>query len=149
MGSEDLLELHELTKRFDVVTAVESLSFAVKRGEVLGFLGPNGAGKSTTMKMITGYLQPSAGTAILEGFDVRKNPLEVKRRVGYLPEGAPLYGEMTPSSLFRFVADCRGLSARARSERTSYVVERLELQNVYGRPIETLSKGFKRRVGLA
>ncbi len=149
MGQETLLELRGLTKHFGAITAVEDMTFSVERGEVLGFLGPNGAGKSTTMKMITGFLTPSAGTALVEGFDVRRAPLEVKSRVGYLPEGAPLYGEMTPAALLRFVAELRGLSGSKLKSRTDDVVERLQLENVYNRPIDTLSKGFKRRVGLA
>ncbi len=146
---EKLLEIHGLTKRFGPVLAVDDVSFSVERGEVLGFLGPNGAGKSTTMKMITGFLAPSAGTALVAGHDVVSDPLEAKRRIGYLPEGAPAYGDMTPASLLDFVAEVRGLSDARKTERRKTVIDRLQLGTVLERPIETLSKGFKRRVGLA
>ena len=146
---ETMLDIQELTKRFGPVLAVDQVSFKVGRGEVLGFLGPNGAGKSTTMKMVTGYLPPTAGVALVAGFDVAKDPLEAKRRIGYLPEGAPAYGDMTPGSLLDFVADIRGLTGASRRERRDTVIERLQLASVLQRPIETLSKGFKRRVGLA
>ncbi len=146
---EKLLEIHGLTKRFGPVLAVDDVSFSVERGEVLGFLGPNGAGKSTTMKMITGFLAPSTGTALVAGHDVVSDPLEAKRRIGYLPEGAPAYGDMTPASLLDFVAEVRGLSGARKTERRKTVIDRLQLGTVLERPIETLSKGFKRRVGLA
>ncbi|MDJ0607377.1 MAG: ABC transporter ATP-binding protein [Kiloniellales bacterium] len=146
---ENLLEIRGLTKRFGPVLAVDKVSFTVERGEVLGFLGPNGAGKSTTMKMITGFLAPSAGTALVAGHDVVVDPLEAKRRIGYLPEGAPAYGDMTPASLLDFVAEVRGLTGVRKAERRNTVIDRLQLGTVLERPIETLSKGFKRRVGLA
>jgi ABC-2 type transport system ATP-binding protein len=146
---DTLLEIEGLTKRFGPITAVDGVTFSVARGEVLGFLGPNGAGKSTTMKMVTGYLAPSAGTARVCGFDVVRQPIEVKRRVGYLPEGAPAYGDMTPDGLLRFVADVRALRGPEKARAIERVVEQLALGSVLHRPIETLSKGFKRRVGLA
>jgi ABC-2 type transport system ATP-binding protein len=149
MAAETLLELRDLAKRFGPITAVDGLSFSVGRGEVLGFLGPNGAGKSTTMKMITGFLTPSRGTAVVAGFDVTRDPIEVQRRVGYLPEGAPLYGEMTPKSLLEFVARVRGVAPSQARQLIVAATERLQLESVFHRPIETLSKGFKRRVGLA
>jgi ABC-2 type transport system ATP-binding protein len=149
MTAETLLELRDLAKRFGPITAVDNLSFSVGRGEVLGFLGPNGAGKSTTMKMITGFLTPSRGTAVVAGFDVTKDPIEVQRRVGYLPEGAPLYGEMTPKTLLEFVARVRGVAPSQARQLIGAAAERLQLASVFHRPIETLSKGFKRRVGLA
>jgi ABC-2 type transport system ATP-binding protein len=125
------------------------VSFGLARGEVLGFLGPNGAGKSTTMRMLTGFIPPSGGTAQVMGFDVVERPIEAKRRLGYLPEGAPLYGDMTPAGLLRFVAAMRGLHGREAARLTEAAVERTQLAEVMHRPIETLSKGFKRRVGLA
>ncbi len=149
MTAETLLELRDLAKRFGPITAVDDLSFSVGRGEVLGFLGPNGAGKSTTMKMIMGFLTPSRGTAVVAGFDVTKDPIEVRRRVGYLPEGAPLYGEMTPKTLLEFVARVRGVAPDRARQLIGAAAERLQLASVFHRPIETLSKGFKRRVGLA
>ena len=146
---ERLLEIKGLSKRFGPIRAVDDVSFGVARGEVLGFLGPNGAGKSTTMKMITGYLPPSAGTAVVRGYDVVRQPIEVKRRLGYLPEGAPAYGEMTPASLLSFVADLRRIKGADKRRRIADVIARLALEGVVEQPIETLSKGFKRRVGLA
>lgn len=144
-----LLEIEGLTKRFGPITAVDNVSFSVDRGEVLGFLGPNGAGKSTTMKMATGYLSPTSGTITVCGNDVRRHPIEIKRRIGYLPEGAPLYGDMTPHSLLNFVCDIRQLSREARRRGLEHAVEALHLERVLHQPIETLSKGYKRRVGLA
>ena len=144
-----MLEIRNLTKRYGPITAVDDLSFKVGRGEVLGFLGPNGAGKSTTMKIVTGYLPATSGSATVAGFDVARDPIEVKRRIGYLPEGAPLYGDMTPASLLDFVCDVRGLSREQRKRGIEYAIEWLHIGNVMQQPIETLSKGYKRRVGLA
>jgi ABC-2 type transport system ATP-binding protein len=144
-----MIEIRGLTKRFGPIVAVDGISFQVDRGEVLGFLGPNGAGKSTTMKMVTGYLPPSDGTAVVCGYDVRERPIEVKRHVGYLPEGAPLYEDMTPLSFLLFVAEVRGLSGAVGREAVSRAAERINLTEVMQQPIGTLSKGFKRRVGLA
>lgn len=144
-----LLEIEGLTKRFGPITAVDDISFSVDRGEVLGFLGPNGAGKSTAMKMITGYLSPTAGNITVCGHDVRRHPIEIKRRIGYLPEGAPLYGDMTPHSLLNFVCDIRQLPREQRQRGVEHAIESLHLHRVLRQPIETLSKGYKRRVGLA
>lgn len=144
-----LLEIDGVTKRFGSITAVDGISFSVRRGEVLGFLGPNGAGKTTTMRVVTGFLPPSEGRVTVCGYDVVRKPIEVKRRIGYLPEGAPAYGDMSPAGLFAFVADLRRLSGDRRRQRTERVVEQLQLGDVLHRPIDTLSKGFKRRVGLA
>jgi len=116
---------------------------------VLGFLGPNGAGKSTTMRMITGYLAPSGGRVTVCGLDLARAPIEVRRRIGYLPEGAPAYGDMTPLRLLEFVAALRGYANAARRERIDAMIDLLELKRVVHQPIETLSKGFKRRLGLA
>jgi ABC-2 type transport system ATP-binding protein len=142
-----MIEIRSLTKRFGAFTAVDGVSFTVERGCVLGFLGPNGAGKSTTMKMLTGFLAPTSGTALLDGHDVQKEPLAVKSRLGYLPEGAPLYPDMTPRGLLKFVAEVRGLPAAAG--RIQEAVRLVHLESVLDVPIETLSKGYKRRVGLA
>lgn len=144
-----MLETKGLTKRYGRHTVVDGLSFACGPGEVLGFLGPNGAGKSTTMKMVTGFVAPSAGTAVICGHDIQTDPLAAKQRIGYLPEGAPLYAEMTPRQFLEFVADVRNLSAGDRRGRLDAVIEQLQLAPVLNQSIDTLSKGFKRRVGLA
>ena len=146
---DPLLAIEGLGKRFGPIVAVDDVSFTLRRGEVLGFLGPNGAGKSTTMRMVTGYLAPTSGRVIVCGLDLAKAPIEVRRRIGYLPEGAPAYGDMTPLGLLEFVATLRGYDAAAQRERIDAMVALLELQGVLHQPIETLSKGFKRRVGLA
>jgi ABC-2 type transport system ATP-binding protein len=144
-----LIEVQSLRKRFGSVLAVNDISFTVDRGEVLGFLGPNGAGKSTSMKIITGYLPATAGTAIVCGEDIRTRPVEAKSRLGYLPEGAPLYGDMTPEGFLGFIASVRGITGGRRRQRIADVIERMGLEEVLNRRIETLSKGFRRRVGLA
>jgi ABC-2 type transport system ATP-binding protein len=146
---DPLLVIEHLSKRFGPIVAVEDVGFTLRRGEVLGFLGPNGAGKSTTMRMITGYLAPSGGHITVCGLDLAKAPIEVRRRIGYLPEGAPAYGDMTPLGLLRFVAELRGYDKAAQRERIDAMVALLELESVLHQPIETLSKGFKRRLGLA
>jgi len=145
----EMIAIRNLTKRFGPILAVDNVSFSVTRGEVLGFLGPNGAGKSTTMKMITGFLAPTSGTAVVCGHDVTDEPVEVKKKVGYLPEGAPAYPDMTPASFLRFIAGIRGFSGSDAQKRIDLAVERTQLAEVLQQPIDTLSKGFKRRVGLA
>lgn len=129
--------------------AVDGISFKAEPGEVLGFLGPNGAGKSTTMKLIAGFLVPSEGSARVCGHDVQADPMAARRALGYLPEGAPSYGEMTPRSLLSFIADLRGLRGAHRRQRLDFVITRLALESVLGQSVETLSKGFRRRLGLA
>ena len=143
------IKVKSLTKSFGPIHAVRGVSFDVNHGEVLGFLGPNGAGKSTTMKMITGFLEPTSGTVEVNGFDVRENPIAVKRSVGYLPEGAPAYGEMTVKSFLNFIADVRQLTGSSRQKRIDEVVDIINIKHVIDQSIETLSKGFKRRVGIA
>lgn len=145
----EMISIRNLRKTFGPIRAVDDISFSVSRGEVLGFLGPNGAGKSTTMKMITGFLTPSAGTAIVCGFDILEDPVSVKRRIGYLPEGAPAYPDMTPAAFLDFIAGIRALRGAAKHKRIDFVVDRVQLRDVLHQPIDTLSKGFKRRVGLA
>ena len=144
-----LLDVRGLSRHFGPITAVDNVSFAVQRGGVLGFLGPNGAGKTTTMRMIAGFLAPSSGTAIVCGADVGADPVTVKRRLGYLPEGAPLYVDMTPAGFLEFVASVRGLAGPERRRRLADVVERMHLGGVMRQRIETLSKGYRRRVALA
>lgn len=143
------IKVKSLNKSFGPIHAVRGVSFDVNHGEVLGFLGPNGAGKSTTMKMITGFLEPTSGTVEVNGHDVLENPLAVKRTIGYLPEGAPAYGEMTVRSFLNFIADIRQLTGSNRQKRIDEVVDIIHIRNVIDQSIETLSKGYKRRVGLA
>ncbi len=143
------LSVRGLVKRFGPKTAVDDLSFEVATGEVLGFLGPNGAGKSTTMKMICGFLAPTAGTAVICGHDVLEHPIAAKSALGYLPEGAPAYPDMTTVGFLHFIAGIRGYDGAERRERVAAAMAKTRLQEVTHQPIETLSKGFKRRVGLA
>jgi ABC-2 type transport system ATP-binding protein len=145
----DMIKTQNLTKRYDGLLAVDDLSFTVEPGEVLGFLGPNGAGKSTTMRMIAGFIAPTAGSASICGHDVATDPIAAKAALGYLPEGAPSYGEMTVRNFLNFIADLRGLEGTQRGARLDYVVGKLHLEPVMTQTVETLSKGFKRRVGLA
>ena len=146
---DTLIRIDRLTKLFGPIAAVRDVSFSVARGEIVALLGPNGAGKSTTMKLLAGYLVPTSGSASVCGFDVTTEPLEARRRLGYLPEGAPLYDEMTPSRFLEFVARVRRLDGRARRAAVGAAAEALRLDSVLHQPIGTLSKGFRRRVGLA
>jgi ABC-2 type transport system ATP-binding protein len=143
-----LVEAGALKKAFGPIVAVNGISLNVGKGEVLGFLGPNGAGKSTTMKMITGFLEPDEGTARICGLDIQDSPKAAKSKLGYLPEGAPLYSEMTTKSFLRFIGEIRGYRGAELDKRVAGAVEKTGLQGVLGQRIETLSKGFKRRVGL-
>jgi ABC-2 type transport system ATP-binding protein len=144
-----MIEIEGLTKRFGPFTAVAGLTLKVAKGEVLGFLGPNGAGKSTTMKMITGFLAPDAGRARVCGHDIETDTLAAQAAIGYLPEGAPAYGDMTARQFLNFIAEVRGFDRAAAKARVEAAVAKTELAGVLDQPIETLSKGFKRRVGLA
>jgi ABC-2 type transport system ATP-binding protein len=144
-----MIQTQNLTKNYDGLLAVDNLSFSVEPGEVLGFLGPNGAGKSTSMRMIAGFIAPTSGTASICGHDITTAPLAAKAALGYLPEGAPSYGEMTVRDFLHFIADLRSLTGAHRTTRLDYVIAKLELEPVLQQTIETLSKGFKRRVGLA
>ncbi len=144
-----MIKAQALTRRFGKLLAVDGLDFEVESGTVLGFLGPNGAGKSTTMKMLTGFLTPSAGTAVIHGHDIRSEALAARRLTGYLPEGAPLYGELSVGRFLQFAAEARGYRGDELMRRVGQASERLQLGAVMNQTIETLSKGFKRRVGLA
>ncbi len=144
-----MIKISSLTKRFGEHVAVDNLSFDVSPGEVLGFLGPNGAGKSTTMKMLTGFLTPDGGSASVGGFDIQTQTLQAQQQMGYLPEGAPCYGDMRVKRFLEFIAEVRGFSGAEKHKRVAWAAEQLELNAVMGQSIETLSKGFKRRVGLA
>jgi len=144
-----MIKVQHLSKNFDGFSAVNDISFVLEKGQVLGFLGPNGAGKSTTMKMITGFLNPSSGTVLVCGEDVIRKPIAVKKCIGYLPEGAPAYGDMTVIGFLRFIASVRGYSGLERENKIHDAVEKSNLHKVLYKTIETLSKGFKRRVGIA
>jgi ABC-2 type transport system ATP-binding protein len=145
-----MIEVKGLVKTYGTKRAVDGVSFTVKRGEILGFLGPNGAGKSTTMKMITGFLRPNAGTATVDGIDVTADPVAVKRKLGYLPESAPAYPEMTVDEFLSFIAEVRGFrNAAAKRAQVDRAISLTHLGPVRAQSIETLSKGFKQRVGFA
>jgi ABC-2 type transport system ATP-binding protein len=144
-----MIEVQNLTKRYRDRTAIERLTFRVNEGEILGFLGPNGAGKSTTMKILTGFLPPSEGSARVAGFDVFEHPLEVKRRIGYLPETPPLYPEMTVQGYLRFVASLKQVPGRGLKAEVERVAGLTGLTDVMGRVLQNLSKGYKQRAGIA
>jgi ABC-2 type transport system ATP-binding protein len=144
-----MIEAKSLCKRYGPITAVEDLSFKVDAGQILGFLGPNGAGKSTTMRMLTGFLTPTSGEALINGIDISRNPVEASKHIGYLPEGAPSYGEMTVRQFLRFVGRARLIEKAELETSVERALQKLNLSAVGHQPIETLSKGFKRRVGLA
>lgn len=144
-----MISVKNLIKSFNGVKAVDDLSFDINPGDVVGFLGPNGAGKSTTMKMLTGFLLPTSGDIHISNLSLERSALEIKKKIGYLPEGAPAYGDMTPFQFLDFIAKVRGYKGAEKVARIEQVVEQVELQEVLDKPIDNLSKGFKRRVGLA
>lgn len=148
-NNKPAIEVNTLNKSYGPIHAVRGISFTVNHGEVLGFLGPNGAGKSTTMKMITGFLEPDGGSINVNGHDVLVDPIAVKSNIGYLPEGAPCYGEMTVNRFLRFIAEIRGYEGEQGQTRIEAAVRKIHLESVMDQSIETLSKGFKRRVGIA
>jgi ABC-2 type transport system ATP-binding protein len=144
-----MIEVKSLGKSYGAIKAVDDLSFTVEAGQVLGFLGPNGAGKSTTMKMLTGFLTPTSGSVLINDVDVAQNSVSARRNIGYLPEGAPSYGEMTVQQFLLFIARARLIDRTEVPAKVEQVIEKLNLSEVKHQAIETLSKGFKRRVGLA
>jgi ABC-2 type transport system ATP-binding protein len=144
-----MITVKELTKRYARNTAVDHISFEIQKGQIVGFLGPNGAGKTTTMRMLTCFLPPTAGTATVAGFDVLEEPMEVKKRIGYLPETPPLYPEMRTGEYLEFVGRLKGLSKSELSKRVDYVCERCSVADVREKLISKLSKGYRQRVGLA
>src|SRR5262245_33308256 len=144
-----MISVKELTKRYSRNLAVDNISFEVKKGEIVGFLGPNGAGKTTTMRMLTCFLWPSSGTATVAGFDVLEKPLEVKKRIGYLPESPPIYPEMSTAEYLKFVGKLKGLSGAELAKRIDYVCERCAVTDVKTKQLGKLSKGYRQRVGLA
>jgi ABC-type multidrug transport system ATPase subunit len=148
-GRDSMIEADGLCKYYGSFIATEDITFSVPRGQIVAFLGPNGAGKSTTMKMLTGYLAPSAGIARIAGYNMSTDRLSGAARLGYLPENGPLYPDMTPRSLLEFFADARGLKGARRVERIEAVVDQCELGSVIGKAIGKLSKGYRQRVGMA
>jgi len=144
-----VIEVQHITKRYGPLTAVDDVSFRVERGEILGFLGPNGAGKTTTMRILTGYMPPTEGRAIVAGFDVLEQPVEAKRRTGYLPETPPLYPEMTVREYLTFVAKIKGVASGERKTRVRWAIERTRVADVADRHCGKLSKGYRQRVGIA
>jgi gliding motility-associated transport system ATP-binding protein len=144
-----LVEARDLVKRFGSLTAVDGISFAVERAEVVGFLGPNGAGKSTAMKIISGFLEPTSGEAYIAGYNSHTQPIEARRRLGYLPEGAPAYADMSVADFLGFIAGMHGMTKRQANDRLAELVERIDLADVWNQRIDSLSKGYKRRVGIA
>src|SRR3989475_4024332 len=144
-----MISVKELTKRYARTLAVDHISFEVAKGEIVGFLGPNGAGKTTTMRMLTGFLLPTSGTATVAGFDVLEKPLEVKRRIGYLPETPPLYHEMITDEYLSFVGKLKGLSGAELNKRIEHVCERCAITDVKKKQLGKLSRGYRQRVGLA
>lgn len=144
-----MIEVRDLTKDYGTRRAIHQLNFEIKKGEVVGFLGPNGAGKSTTMKIITGYMAPTEGQALVAGIDVFENPLEVKRRIGYLPETPPVYGDMYVQDYLRYVAELKGVEKQKISNFVDAAIQKTHLEPVRHRLIQNLSKGFRQRVGIA
>jgi ABC-2 type transport system ATP-binding protein len=148
-NNSPMIEARGLSKFFGEFAAIRDVTFTINRGEVVAFLGPNGAGKSTTMKLLTGYLAPSAGTARIAGHDMATDRLSGAERLGYLPENGPLYPDMTPRSLLEFFADARGIEGGYKRERIAAVIEQCDLHAVIGKAIGKLSKGYRQRVGMA
>lgn len=144
-----MIQVRELTKSYGLIKAIDSLNFEIKKGEVVGFLGPNGAGKSTTMKIITGFMAPTSGSASVAGFDVFESPLEVKRRIGYLPETPPVYGDMLVKDYLSFVAELKGVERSRLQSSVARAIDKTNLGAVANRLIQNLSKGFRQRVGIA
>ena len=144
-----MIEVQHVTKRYGPFTAVDDVSFRVEKGEILGFLGPNGAGKTTTMRILTGYMPPTEGRAVVAGFDVLEQPVDAKRRTGYLPETPPLYPEMTVREYLTFVAKIKGVASRDRRDRVQWSMERTRVADVADRHCGKLSKGYRQRVGIA
>jgi len=145
----DMIEVKEIRRSFGPVIAVDGISFSVKEGEVLGLLGPNGAGKTTAMRILACFLKPDSGTATICGYDILKSPTDVRRSLGYVAENVPAYNEMTVGSFLNFICDVREITGRNRKETLDRIVPMCSIESVYHQSIETLSKGYKRRVGLA
>jgi ABC-2 type transport system ATP-binding protein len=147
--TESMIEARELCKFYGPFAAIRNVSFSIPKGQVVAFLGPNGAGKSTTMKILTGFLSPTSGSAWIGGFDVYTDRIKAANMIGYLPENGPLYPEESPQSLLKYVGEARGMSSARMAERLGYVAKACNLESVWGKPISKLSKGFRQRVGMA
>ncbi|MEO0531052.1 MAG: ATP-binding cassette domain-containing protein [Planctomycetota bacterium] len=148
-AAEAMIEADGLSKFYGDFAATRDVTFQIRKGEVAAFLGPNGAGKSTTMKLLTGYLSPSAGTARIAGHDTSTDRIAASKRLGYLPENGPLYPDMTPRTLLKFFGQARGMDARRLADRMESVIDQCRLESVIGKPIGKLSKGYRQRVGMA
>jgi ABC-2 type transport system ATP-binding protein len=148
-SSKTMIEAHGLSKYYGPFVAIKDITFSIPEGQIVAFLGPNGAGKTTTMRILTGYLAASEGSAAIAGLDIRKDRIEASRRLGYLPENGPLYQDMTPLELLQFFAEARGLEPENLNDRIDYVTEQCALHQVLEKPIDKLSRGYKQRVGLA
>ena len=144
-----MIEIKNVTKKYPNITAVDHISFEVKDGEVVGFLGPNGAGKSTTMNMITGFIEPTEGQIIVNGFDISKKPKKAKKQIGYMPEGTPLYMELTVKEFVSYMAELKGVKSKQRKDMVKRVISEVGLENVQNKIIRNLSRGYKQRVSMA
>lgn len=144
-----MIRVHDLTKRYGPIEAVSNLSFEISKGEIVGFLGPNGAGKTTTMRILTGFIPATSGSAVIAGYDVSQEPLQVKRRIGYLPENVPLYPEMRVISYLAYAAEIKGIARPGRKREIARVIDRCGIAEIANRTIRHISKGYRQRVGLA
>ena len=144
-----MIEVKKVTKKYGSVVAVEDINFEIKEGEIIGLLGPNGAGKSTTMNMITGYIEPTEGEILIEGYDISKKPKKAKRQIGYMPEGVPLYSDLTVKEFITYMAELKKVNRKERKEKVEKIIEQTGLKNVENKLIRNLSRGYKQRVSMA
>ena len=144
-----MIEVKNVTKKYGSVVAVEDINFEIKEGEIIGLLGPNGAGKSTTMNMITGYIEPTEGEILIEGYDISKKPKKAKRQIGYMPEGVPLYSDLTVKEFITYMAELKKVNRKERKEKVEKIIEQTGLKNVENKLIRNLSRGYKQRVSMA
>ena len=144
-----MIQVENITKRYGSFTAVDKINFEIEEGEIVGFLGPNGAGKSTTMNMITGFIEPTSGKIIVDGYDISKKPKKAKKQIGYMPEGVPLYGELTVKEFVTYMAELKGVSAKEKKEAVQKVIKETGLEEVENKLTRNLSRGYKQRVSMA
>ena len=144
-----MIEVKNLTKKYGTFEAVKGISFSIEKGEIVGFLGPNGAGKSTTMNMITGFIEPTEGSIIVDGYDIEKRPRLVKQKIGYMPENVPLYKELTVREFINYMADLRGIKRSEKKEKINKVIDEVGIKNVQNKLISNISRGYRQRVSLA